>query len=158
MAMHLISRPRDYDVVVTENLFGDILTDEAAMLAGSMGLLPSAALGDGPRGLYEPIHGSAPDIAGQGIANPIAAILSVAMLLRHSLSLHREAEAVESAVSAVLAAGESDTAQRARDLGGTATTAALTSAVLAALTAAPSATASAKDTAEAAFPAVELRD
>ena len=154
MAMHLISRPRDYDVVVTENLFGDILTDEAAMLAGSMGLLPSAALGDGPRGLYEPIHGSAPDIAGQGIANPIAAILSVAMLLRHSLSLHREAEAVESAVSTVLAAGESDPAQRARDLGGTATTAALTTAVLAALAVeAPPASA-----AEHAFPAVELRD
>jgi len=154
MAMHLISRPRDYDVVVTENLFGDILTDEAAMLAGSMGLLPSAALGDGPRGLYEPIHGSAPDIAGQGIANPIAAILSVAMLLRHSLSLHREAEAVESAVSVVLAAGESDAAQRARDLGGTATTAALTSAVLSALAAdVPKASAP-----EHAFPAVELRD
>ena len=154
MAMHLISRPRDYDVVVTENLFGDILTDEAAMLAGSMGLLPSAALGDGPRGLYEPIHGSAPDIAGQGIANPIAAILSVAMLLRHSLSLHREADAVESAVGAVLAAGEGNAALRARDLGGTANTAALTSAVLSAL-AADALQASA---AEDAFPAVELRD
>lgn len=154
MAMHLISRPRDYDVVVTENLFGDILTDEAAMLAGSMGLLPSAALGDGPRGLYEPIHGSAPDIAGQGIANPIAAILSVAMLLRHSLSLHREADAVESAVGAVLAAGEGNAALRARDLGGTATTAALTSAVLSAIAAdAPQASAR-----EHAFPAVELRD
>ena len=154
MAMHLISRPRDYDVVVTENLFGDILTDEAAMLAGSMGLLPSAALGDGPRGLYEPIHGSAPDIAGQGIANPIAAILSVAMLLRHSLSLHREADAVESAVGAVLDAGEGNVALRARDLGGTANTAALTSAVLSALAAdAPQANA-----AEHAFPSVELRD
>jgi 3-isopropylmalate dehydrogenase len=154
MAMHLISRPRDYDVVVTENLFGDILTDEAAMLAGSMGLLPSAALGDGPRGLYEPIHGSAPDIAGKGIANPIAAILSVAMLLRHSLSLHREADAVESAVGAVLAAGEGNAALRARDLGGTANTAALTSAVLSALAAdAPQASAP-----EHAFPAVELRD
>ena len=154
MAMHLISRPRDYDVVVTENLFGDILTDEAAMLAGSMGLLPSAALGDGPRGLYEPIHGSAPDIAGQGIANPIAAILSVAMLLRHSLSLHREADAVESAVGAVLAAGEGNAALRARDLGGTANTAALTSAVLAAL----AADAPRTSTPEPAFPAVELRD
>ena len=154
MAMHLISRPRDYDVVVTENLFGDILTDEAAMLAGSMGLLPSAALGDGARGLYEPIHGSAPDIAGQGIANPIAAILSVAMLLRHSLSLHREADAVESAVASVLAAGEGNAALRARDLGGTATTAALTSAVLSALAAdAPQASKP-----EHAFPAVELRD
>ena len=154
MAMHLISRPRDYDVVVTENLFGDILTDEAAMLAGSMGLLPSAALGDGPRGLYEPIHGSAPDIAGQGIANPIAAILSVAMLLRHSLSLHREADAVESAVGAVLAAGEGNAALRARDLGGTANTAALTAAVLAAL----AADAPRTSTPEPAFPAVELRD
>ena len=154
MAMHLISRPRDYDVVVTENLFGDILTDEAAMLAGSMGLLPSAALGDGPRGLYEPIHGSAPDIAGQGIANPIAAILSVAMLLRHSLSLHREADAVESAVGAVLAAGEGNAALRARDLRGTANTEALTSAVLSALAAdVPKAS-----TPEHAFPAVELRD
>lgn len=154
MAMHLISRPRDYDVVVTENLFGDILTDEAAMLAGSMGLLPSAALGDGPRGLYEPIHGSAPDIAGQGIANPIAAILSVAMLLRHSLGLHREAEAVESAVATVLTAGEGDPARRARDLGGTATTAALTAAVLAALAADPPRA----SIVEPAFPAVELRD
>lgn len=154
MAMHLISRPRDYDVVVTENLFGDILTDEAAMLAGSMGLLPSAALGDGPRGLYEPIHGSAPDIAGQGIANPIAAILSVAMLLRHSLGLHREAEAVDVAVATVLTAGEGDPARRARDLGGTATTSALTEAVLAALAAdTPRAS-----TVEPAFPAVELRD
>lgn len=130
MAMHLIARPREYDVVVTENLFGDILTDEAAMLAGSMGLLPSAALGDGPRGLYEPIHGSAPDIAGQGIANPIAAILSVAMLLRHSLALHREAEAVEAAVSALLDAGAIDPARRPRDLGGSASTAALAAAVV----------------------------
>ena len=133
MAMHLISRPRDYDVVVTENLFGDILTDEAAMLAGSMGLLPSAALGDGPRGLYEPIHGSAPDIAGEGIANPIAAILSVAMLLRHSLRLHREAEAVEAAVSAVLDAGATDEAKRTRDLGGIATTQSLADAIIVAL-------------------------
>ena len=154
MAMHLISRPRDYDVVVTENLFGDILTDEAAMLAGSMGLLPSAALGDGTRGLYEPIHGSAPDIAGKGIANPIAAISSVAMLLRYSLALHREAEAVESAVATVLTAGEGDPARRARDLGGTATTAALTAAVLAALAADPPRA----SIVEPAFPAVELRD
>ena len=84
-AMHLIRRPRDIDVAVTENMFGDILTDEASMLCGSLGLLPSASLGDGTRGLYEPIHGSAPDIAGQGIANPYGAILSVALLLRHSL-------------------------------------------------------------------------
>jgi len=111
MAMHLIRRPATFDVVVAENLFGDILTDEASMLAGSMGMLPSASLGDKrnshalPLGLYEPIHGSAPDIAGQGIANPLATLLSVAMLLRHSLGLETEAEAVERAVDAVLAAG-----------------------------------------------------
>jgi len=104
-AMHLIRRPADFDVIVTENMFGDILTDEASMLAGSMGLLPSASLGDGTRGLYEPIHGSAPDIAGKGVANPYATILSVAMMLRHSLSLPREAESVERAVSAAVAAG-----------------------------------------------------
>ncbi|HET6284997.1 MAG TPA: 3-isopropylmalate dehydrogenase [Polyangia bacterium] len=98
-AMHLIRRPADFDVIVTENMFGDILTDEASMLAGSMGLLPSASLGDGKRGLYEPIHGSAPDIAGQGIANPFATILSVAMLLRFSLALEAEAAAVEAAVA-----------------------------------------------------------
>ncbi len=102
MAMHLLSKPRAFDVVVTENMFGDILTDEASMLAGSMGLLPSASLGDGRVGLYEPIHGSAPDIAGRGIANPIGAILSVALLLRHSLGLEAEATCVEQAVSATL--------------------------------------------------------
>ena len=96
--MYLIRRPADFDVIVTENMFGDILTDEASMLAGSMGLLPSASLGEGRRGLYEPIHGSAPDIAGKGIANPYATILSVAMLLRHSLGLETEAAAVEAAV------------------------------------------------------------
>lgn len=105
MAMHLLSRPREYDVIVTENMFGDILTDEASMLAGSMGLLPSASLGDGKVGLYEPIHGSAPDIAGRGIANPVAAILSAAMLLRHSLGLDDEADCVEQAVSQALDAG-----------------------------------------------------
>jgi 3-isopropylmalate dehydrogenase len=104
-AMHLIRRPRDFDVAVTENLFGDILTDEASMLAGSLGLLPSASLGEGTRGLYEPIHGSAPDIAGRGIANPLGAILSVALLLRHSLRLEREAAAVEAAVAAVITQG-----------------------------------------------------
>lgn len=104
-AMHLIRRPRDFDVLVTENMFGDILTDEASMLAGSLGLLPSASLGDGTRGLYEPIHGSAPDIAGRGIANPIGTIMSVAMLLRHSLELTREADALESAVSRALEGG-----------------------------------------------------
>jgi 3-isopropylmalate dehydrogenase len=104
-AMHLIRRPADFDVIVTENMFGDILTDEASMLAGSMGLLPSASLGEGRRGLYEPIHGSAPDIAGKGIANPYATILSVAMLLRHSLELETEARAVEAAVSKAIDAG-----------------------------------------------------
>lgn len=105
MAMHLIARPRDFDVVVTENLFGDILTDEGSMLPGSLGLLPSASLGsDGP-GLYEPIHGSAPDIAGQGIANPLATILAAAMLLRHSLKLDDEASLIEAAVQKVLDAG-----------------------------------------------------
>jgi 3-isopropylmalate dehydrogenase len=104
-AMHLIRRPRDFDVLVTENMFGDILTDEASMLAGSLGLLPSASLGDGKRGLYEPIHGSAPDIAGKGIANPIGTIMSVAMLLRHSLGLNAEAEAVEKAVGGAIADG-----------------------------------------------------
>jgi 3-isopropylmalate dehydrogenase len=115
-AMHLIRRPADFDVIVTENMFGDILTDEASMLAGSMGMLPSASLGapaqegqarqPGTRlGLYEPIHGSAPDIAGRGIANPVGTILSVALLLRHSLGLDAEARAVEAAVAATLADG-----------------------------------------------------
>jgi 3-isopropylmalate dehydrogenase len=104
-AMHLIRRPRDFDVLVTENMFGDILTDEASMLAGSLGLLPSASLGEGRRGLYEPIHGSAPDIAGKGIANPVGTLLSVALLLRHSLELPREAEALETAVAQSLADG-----------------------------------------------------
>jgi 3-isopropylmalate dehydrogenase len=104
-AMHLIRRPTDFDVIVTENMFGDILTDEASMLAGSLGLSPSASLGDGKRGLYEPIHGSAPDIAGKGIANPVGTILSVALLLRHSLGLEAEARAVEVAVSQALAGG-----------------------------------------------------
>src|SRR5207248_10473796 len=104
-AMHLLSRPSDFDVLVTENMFGDILTDEASMLAGSLGLLPSASLGDGRRGLYEPIHGSAPDIAGKGIANPVGTILSVAMLLRHSLGLTTEAEVIEKAVASTIADG-----------------------------------------------------
>ncbi|HEX2076592.1 MAG TPA: 3-isopropylmalate dehydrogenase [Longimicrobium sp.] len=116
-AMHLIRRPADFDVIVTENMFGDILTDEASMLAGSMGVLPSASLGE-PRaagesqpGLYEPIHGSAPDIAGQGTANPLGTILSAAMLLRHSLGLEDEARAVEAAVDRVL-----DRGLRTRDI------------------------------------------
>jgi 3-isopropylmalate dehydrogenase len=104
-AMHLIRRPRDFDVLVTENMFGDILTDEASMLAGSLGLLPSASLGEGRRGIFEPIHGSAPDIAGRGIANPIGTILSAALLLRHSLGLEAEACALEQAVAAALTAG-----------------------------------------------------
>jgi len=105
MAMHLISRPKDFDVVVTGNLFGDILTDEGSMLPGSLGLLPSASLGEGGPGLYEPIHGSAPDIAGKGIANPLATILAAAMMLRHSLDLSKEADAIETAVENVLNAG-----------------------------------------------------
>jgi 3-isopropylmalate dehydrogenase len=116
-AMRLVQAPATFDVVVTENLFGDILTDEASMLAGSIGMLPSASLGAASwrsevaptpttrRGLYEPIHGSAPDIAGRGVANPIGAMLSDAMLLRHSLGLHEEARAVEQAVNAVVADG-----------------------------------------------------
>lgn len=111
-AMHLLRRPADFDVVVTENMFGDILTDEASMLAGSLGLLPSASLGVPAAhgratrpGLYEPIHGSAPDLAGKGVANPIGAILSVAMLLRHSLHLEAEARAIEEAVARVLGRG-----------------------------------------------------
>lgn len=105
MAMHLLSRPRDFDVVVTGNLFGDILTDEASMLPGSLGLLPSASLGDGTLGVYEPVHGSAPDIAGKDIANPLGAILSAAMALRYSLNLDDEARAVEDAVDRVLTDG-----------------------------------------------------
>ncbi len=105
MAMHLISRPRDFDVVVTGNMFGDILTDEASMLPGSLGLLPSASIGSSGPGLYEPIHGSAPDIAGKNIANPLATILATAMLLRHSLGLVDEAVAIERAVDKVLKDG-----------------------------------------------------
>jgi 3-isopropylmalate dehydrogenase len=103
--MHVLKRPRDFDVILTENMFGDIITDEVAMLAGTLGVLPSAALGTGRRGLYEPIHGSAPDIAGRGIANPCGAILSAAMLLRHSLDLETEAVAIEKAVSAAISDG-----------------------------------------------------
>jgi 3-isopropylmalate dehydrogenase len=104
-AMQLIRKPADFDVIVTENMFGDILTDEASMLAGSMGMLPSASLGEGKCGLYEPIHGSAPDIMGKGIANPYATILSVGLLLRHSLGLETEAAAVERAVDAAIDRG-----------------------------------------------------
>ncbi|HTN89326.1 MAG TPA: 3-isopropylmalate dehydrogenase [Sorangium sp.] len=112
-AMRLITSAAAFDVIVTENMFGDILTDEAAVLAGSLGVLPSASLGDGTRGVYEPIHGSAPDIAGKGIANPIGTILSAAMLLRHSLRLDKEAAALERAVAQAIAGGA-----RTADLGG----------------------------------------
>lgn len=132
MAMLLISQPARYDVLVTENLFGDILTDEAAVLAGSLGLLPSASLGDGKRGLYEPIHGSAPDIAGKQWANPLGSILSAALLLRHSLGLEAEAAAIESAVSRVL-----DRNELTRDLGGKASTAQVTDAVIEAMRESP---------------------
>jgi 3-isopropylmalate dehydrogenase len=128
MAMLLLTQPSHYDVVVTENLFGDILTDEAAAIAGSLGLLPSASLGDGSNGLYEPIHGSAPDIAGKGVANPTGAILSAAMLLRHSLHLEAEAAAIEAAVDQVLRNGP-----HTRDIGGDARTEAVRNAVLQAL-------------------------
>jgi 3-isopropylmalate dehydrogenase len=128
-AMQLISAPRHFDVILTENMFGDILSDEAAMLTGSIGLLPSASIGgDGP-GLFEPVHGSAPDIAGRGIANPLAMILSAAMLLRYGLQREEAAAKVESAVDRALEAG-----LRTGDLGGTATTAEATRAVLEELT------------------------
>lgn len=119
MAMHLINRPKDFDVVVTGNLFGDILTDEASMLPGSLGMLPSASVGDTGPGLYEPIHGSAPDIAGKNIANPLATILAAAMLLRHSLQLETEAAAIEAAVAQALADGlrTADIARGADSLG-----------------------------------------
>ena len=103
-AMQLMARPADFDVILTENMFGDILSDEAAMLAGGIGMLPSASLGEGP-GLYEPVHGSAPDIAGRGVANPLGAILSAAMLLRHSLGLPGEAARIEEAVARALEGG-----------------------------------------------------
>jgi 3-isopropylmalate dehydrogenase len=124
-AMKLVSAPRDFEVIVTENMFGDILSDESAMLTGSLGMLPSASLGlDGP-GMFEPVHGSAPDIAGQGIANPLAMFLSAAMMLRHGFSLEGEASAVESAVDRALSDG-----LRTPDLGGEATTAQATREVL----------------------------
>jgi 3-isopropylmalate dehydrogenase len=104
-AMQLVSNPGQFDVIVTENMFGDILSDEASMAAGSIGMLPSASLGDGTRGLYEPIHGSAPDIAGQDAANPLATILSAAMMLRISFGMKEEARAVEAAVQSVLTQG-----------------------------------------------------
>jgi 3-isopropylmalate dehydrogenase len=127
-SMRLITSPRDFDVVVTENMFGDILSDESGVLAGSLGMLPSASLGDGGTGLYEPIHGSAPDIAGTGQANPIGTILSAALLLRYSLSLENEAAEVEQAVDNVLTSGA-----RTADLRGSLTTSEMTEAIINAL-------------------------
>ena len=124
-AMQLVANPARFDVLVTENMFGDILTDEAAVLVGSMGMLPSASLGAEGPGLYEPIHGSAPDIAGKGIANPVGTILSVAMMLRHSLKLEAEAAAVEAAVDAAITEG-----CRTRDLGGALTTTQMTDEII----------------------------
>jgi len=129
-AMQLVAAPRHFDVLVTENMFGDILSDEAAMLTGSIGMLPSASLGEeGKPGLFEPVHGSAPDIAGQGVANPLAMILSAALMLRHGLGREDQAAALESAVDNALAGG-----LRTADLGGNATTAEATQAVLKGLT------------------------
>ena len=127
-SMRLIQSPADIDVLVTNNMFGDILTDEASVLSGSMGLLPSASLGKGGPGLYEPIHGSAPDIAGKGIANPLGAILSMALMLRYSLDLSEEGARVEAAVSKVIEDGH-----RTVDLGGKLGTAQITELVLSAL-------------------------
>lgn len=120
-SMRLISRPASFDVLVTENMFGDILTDEASVLAGSMGMLPSASLGDGGPGVFEPIHGSAPDIAGQGKANPVGTILSAAMLLRYGLQLETEACAIERAVEGAIVDG-----YRTADIGGTCPTGVVT--------------------------------
>ena len=127
-AMQLVRNPRHFDVLLTENMFGDILSDEASVLAGSIGLLGSASLGEGRPGVFEPIHGSAPDIAGTGKANPVGAILSAAMLFRHGLGLAREAGAIEKAVSKVLTQG-----RRTADMGGAETCESMTGAILAAL-------------------------
>jgi 3-isopropylmalate dehydrogenase len=128
-SMRLITSPASFDVLVTENMFGDILTDEASVLAGSMGMLPSASLGDGGPGLYEPIHGSAPDIAGKSIANPIGTILSAAMMLRHSLRLAGEAAAIEAAVNGAISGG-----CRTGDLGGKLSTTQMTDEIIRRLT------------------------
>jgi len=128
-AMQLVRNPGQFDVVVTGNLFGDILSDQASMCVGSIGLLASASLGEGTKGLYEPIHGSAPDIAGQGIANPSAMILSAAMMLRHSFGMEAEASRIEAAVAAVLAQGV-----LGHDLGGKASTTEIGDAIVAQLT------------------------
>jgi 3-isopropylmalate dehydrogenase len=125
-AMQLVSHPAEFDVILTENMFGDILSDEAAMLTGSLGMLPSASMGDSGPGLFEPVHGSAPDIAGTGMANPLAMFGSVALMLRHGLAMEDEAAALESAVDRALGDG-----LRTPDLGGDANTEAATVAVLA---------------------------
>ena len=104
-AMQIVKNPAQFDVIVTENMFGDILSDEASMITGSIGMIPSSSLGDGTRGLYEPIHGSAPDIAGKDIVNPTACILSAAMMLRYSFGMAEEADAIETAVNKVLDKG-----------------------------------------------------
>ena len=104
-AMQVVKDPSQFDVIVTENMFGDILSDEASMITGSIGMIPSSSLGDGTRGLYEPIHGSAPDIAGKDIVNPTACILSAAMMLRYSFGMAEEADAIENAVNKVLDKG-----------------------------------------------------
>ncbi len=128
-AMQLVARPAEFDVILTENMFGDILSDEAAMLTGSLGMLPSASLGDGSGpGLFEPVHGSAPDIAGTGRANPLAMFGSVALMLRHGLAMEQQASALESAVDRALGDG-----LRTPDLGGDASTEAATRAVVASL-------------------------
>jgi 3-isopropylmalate dehydrogenase len=126
-AMQLVAAPRHFEVILTDNMFGDILSDESAMLTGSIGMLPSASLGEAGRpGIFEPVHGSAPDIAGTGVANPLAMFLSAAMMLRHGLGFESEAAALESAVDRAL-----DEGLRTHDLGGTASTAEATDAVLA---------------------------
>jgi 3-isopropylmalate dehydrogenase len=127
-AMRLVTNPGSFDVIVTENMFGDILSDEAAVLTGSLGMLPSASLGEGTMGLYEPIHGSAPDIAGKGIANPVGTVLSAALLLRHSLGLEAEAAQIEAAVEKTLGDGV-----RGKDIGGTSNTKEIEVALLGAL-------------------------
>lgn len=128
MTMHVLRQPRAYDVIVTENMFGDILTDELSAIGGSLGLAPSASLGGGKPGLYEPVHGSAPDIAGKDLANPVGMVLSAAMMLRHGFALETEAKALEDAVSAALASGA-----RTRDIGGTLGCRAMGEAIIAAL-------------------------
>jgi 3-isopropylmalate dehydrogenase len=128
-AMHILARPRDFDVIVTENMFGDILTDEASMLAGSLGMLPSASLGESSCGLFEPIHGSAPDIAGRGIANPCGTIASTALLLRYSLGLEEEASMIENALLQAIVGG-ARTADIARGKDKVLTTSEMTEAII----------------------------